>query len=163
MSDDNNREHNLWSFGWRQTGRLGVVFRDFVSRLAAGVGKPKSTPIFPFVFHFYDSQGLLTDKEETDYKMAQELAGYWITPEPKSRPESEDKGQANIPAASPIREEPPPTLNRLKQMKKMYWVPQGSLLIRSKGEGSRQQPEAQLESQSDQPQPDHPTHMESKK
>ena len=64
-------------FGALDGGRpidWGVVFRDLVLLLAAGVGKPKSTPICPFVFHLYDSQGLLTDEEEIDYKIAQELA-----------------------------------------------------------------------------------------
>ena len=113
-------------FGALDGGRLvdwGVVFRDLVSRLVAGVGKPKPTPVFPFLFHLYDSQGLLTKEEETDYKTMQELAGYQIIPELKSRPESEDEGQANTPTASPVQEEPPPTLNRLRRMKKMYWAP----------------------------------------
>ena len=33
----------------------GIVFRDLVSRLALGVGKPKPTPIYPFIFHLYDN------------------------------------------------------------------------------------------------------------
>ena len=48
----------------------GVVFQDLAQRLAARVGKLKPTLIFPFLFHLYDSQGLLTEEEETDYKTA---------------------------------------------------------------------------------------------
>ena len=32
----------------------GIVFRDMAQRLAKGVGKPKPTPICPFLFHMYD-------------------------------------------------------------------------------------------------------------
>ena len=99
----------------------GVVFRDLAQRLAKGVGKPKSTPICPYLFHLYDSQGLLTEEEDLDYKTAQELAGYWITPDPYSRLESEDEGQANIPTASPVREEPSQTPNRRR--KQTYRAP----------------------------------------
>ena len=45
----------------------GVVFRDMAQRLAKGVGKPKPTPICPFLFHLYEGQGLLTADEELDY------------------------------------------------------------------------------------------------
>ena len=86
---------------------------DLVQRLATGVGKPKPTLIRPFLFHLYDSQGLLTKDEEIDYKTAKELVGYWITPEPESRPESKDEGQANSLVTSLVREEPPLTLNQL--------------------------------------------------
>ena len=76
-------------FGALNGGRpvdWGLVFRDLALRLVAGIGKPKPTLISPFLFHLYDSQCLLTDEEKTDYKIAQELAGYWITFEPESRP-----------------------------------------------------------------------------
>ena len=58
----------------------GVVFRDLVQQLTTGVGKPKPTPICPFLFHLYNSQGLLAEDEETDYKIVKKLARYWITP-----------------------------------------------------------------------------------
>ena len=73
-----------------------------------------------------------------DYKTAQELAGYRITPNPDSRPESKDEGQANSPVASPVREEPLPIPNRRR--KQTYRVPKGSPPVRSRGEGSRPQP-----------------------
>ena len=74
-----------------------VVFRDLALWLATGVGKPKPTPTCPFMFHLYDSYGFLMEEEETDYKIAHELAKYWITPELESRLESKDKGQTNTP------------------------------------------------------------------
>ena len=89
----------------------GVVFRDLGFRLAAEVGKLKSIPISPFLFHMYESKGILTKEEETKYKTAQELQGYRITPEPGSRPQSEDEGQEEdtrdpqTPATSLVREE----------------------------------------------------------
>ena len=58
-----------------------------VQRLAKGVGKPKPTPIYPFLFHLYEGQGLLTAEEELDYRTAKEMAGYWITPDPDSQPD----------------------------------------------------------------------------
>ena len=66
-------------FGVLDGGRLvdwRVVFQDLAQQLAKRVRKPKPTPICPFLFHLYDSQGLLTEEEDTDYKTAQELAGY---------------------------------------------------------------------------------------
>ena len=81
-----------------------LVFRDLAQRLAKGVGKLKPTPICPFLFHLYDSQGLLTEDEELDYLTAKEMAGYRITPDSDSRPRSDNEGQAPIPAASPIQE-----------------------------------------------------------
>ena len=43
-------------FGALDGGRevdWGVVFRNMAQRLAKGVGKPKPTPICPFLFHLY--------------------------------------------------------------------------------------------------------------
>ena len=88
-------------FGALDSERLvdwGVVFWDLALRLAVGIGKPKPTLIFSFLFHLYNSQGLLTDEKEMDYKTAQELAGYWIILEPESKPESDEKKQANTPS-----------------------------------------------------------------
>ena len=92
-------------FGALDGGRevdWGVVFCDLAQRLAKGVGKPKPTPICPFLFHLYDKQGLLTEDKELNYRTAKEMAGYRITPDPDSRLGSEDKGAAPTPAASPI-------------------------------------------------------------
>ena len=43
------------------------VFMDLVHKLG-GARKTKPTPIFPFLFHLYKIQGLLTEEEETDYR-----------------------------------------------------------------------------------------------
>ena len=43
-------------FGALDGGRevdWGIIFRDLAHRLAKGVGKPKPTPICPFLFHLY--------------------------------------------------------------------------------------------------------------
>ena len=80
-------------FGALDGGRevdWGVVFRDMAQRLAKGVGKPKSTPICPFLFHLYERQGLLTADEELDYRTAKEMAGYRITLDPDSRPGTDE-------------------------------------------------------------------------
>ena len=65
---------------------------DLVHRQVGGAGKTKSTPICPFLYHLYESQGLLIE-EETEYRAAQELTRYWITLdlEPKSEYESESE------------------------------------------------------------------------
>ena len=129
----------------------GVVFRDLAQGLAKGIGKPKSTPIFPFLFHLYDSQGLLTEDEDTDYKTAHELTGYRIMLDPDSRLKSKDEGQANSPVASLVREEPSPTPNRRR--KQTYQAPQGLPPVRLRGKGSWPQPEHRPQPDP-QPQPD---------
>ena len=53
-----------------------VIFMELVNRLVGGAGKTKPTPIYPFLYHLYESKGLLTKDEETDYKAAQELNQY---------------------------------------------------------------------------------------
>ena len=57
-----------------------IIFMELVNRLVGGAGKTKATPICPFLYHLYESKGLLTEDEETDYKVAQELNRYRITP-----------------------------------------------------------------------------------
>ena len=39
-----------------------------INRLVGGAGKTKPTPICPFLYHLYESKGLLIEDEETDYK-----------------------------------------------------------------------------------------------
>ena len=58
-----------------------IIFMELVNRLVGGAGKTKPTPICPFLYHLYESKGLLTEYEETDYKAAQELNRYQITPD----------------------------------------------------------------------------------
>ena len=117
-------------------------------RLAKGVGKPKPIPICPFLFHLYNEQGPLTEDEELDYRTTKEMAGYWITPDPDSRPGSNDEGATPTPAASPVQEVPVRTPNRRR--KTTYRAPAGSPPVRSRGPSSPVPPEpssAQLEQQ----------------
>ena len=66
-----------------------IIFMELVNWLVGGGGKSKPTPICPFLYHLYESKGLLTEDEETDYKSAQELNRYGITPERDPGSESE--------------------------------------------------------------------------
>ena len=91
-------------FGALDGGRevdWGMVFRDMLQRLAKGVGKPKPTPICPFLFHLYEGQGLLTADEDLDYRTAKEMAGYRITLDPDSQPRSNEDEPTLAPTPSP--------------------------------------------------------------
>ena len=141
-------------FGALDGGRevdWGVVFRDMVQRLAKGVGKPKPTPICPFLFHLYEGQGLLTAEEELDYRTAKEMAGYRITPDPDSQPGSDADEPAPAPAPSP---RPGPSRTPTKRRKSMYRAPSGSPTIRSRGPSSPVPPEAQQSEQQPETRPD---------
>ena len=124
-------------FGALDGGRevdWGVVFRDMAERLAKGIGKSKPTPICLFLFHLYEGQGLLTADEELDYRTAKEMAGYRITPDPDSRPGTDEDELVPTLAPSP-RPGPLRTPNRKK--KSTYRAPSGSPLIRSRGPSSQ--------------------------
>ena len=141
-------------FGALDRGRevdWGVVFWDLAQRLAKGVGKSKSTPICPFLFHLYEGQGLLTEDEELDYRTAKEMAGYQITPDPDSRPGSHDEGAAPTPAPPLVPETPVPTPNRRR--KTTYWAPVGSPPVRSRGLSSSVPPEPSPAQPEQQPTP----------
>ena len=66
-----------------------TIFMELINRLVGGADKTKPTPICPFLYHLYESKGLLTEEEETDYKAAQELNRYRITPDRDSESDSE--------------------------------------------------------------------------
>ena len=130
-------------FGALDGGRevdWGVVFRDMVQRLAKGVGKPKPTPICPFLFHLYEGQGLLTVDEDLDYRTTKEMVGYRITPDPDSQPRSGEDEPTPAPAPSP-RSRPSRTPN--KRRKSTYRAPSGSPPVQSKGPSSPVPPEPQ--------------------
>ena len=120
---------------------------DLVHRLVGGGGKTKPTPICPFLYHLYESQGLLTEEEETDYRAAQELTRYRITPEPEPKSAHESESEVKIiTALAPSVQQPAALVsaNRVKQgkrLKQTYRALAGSPLVRSKGERSRPQPE----------------------
>ena len=128
-----------------------VVFRDMAQRLAKEVGKPKSTPICPFLFHLYEGQGLLTADEELDYRTAKEMAGYRITPDPDSQPGTDEDEPVPTPAPSP-RPGPLRTPNRRK--KSTYRAPSGSPPVRSRGPSSPVPPETQPRAQQPGSQPE---------
>ena len=130
-------------FGALDGGRevdWGVVFRDMAQRLARGVGKSKPTPIFPFLFHLYEGQGLLTADEAVDYRTVKEMAGYRITLDPDSRPGTDEDEPVPTPAPSPR-----PGLSRTPnwRRKSTYRVPSGSPPVRSRGPSSLVPPEPQ--------------------
>ena len=130
-------------FGALDGGRevdWGVVFRDMVQRLAKGVGKPKPTPICPFLFHLYEGQGLLTADEDLDYRTAKEMAGYRIIPDPDSQPGSGEDEPTPAPAPSP---QPGPSRTPNKRRKSTYRAPSGSPPVRSRGPSSPVPPEPQ--------------------
>ena len=141
-------------FGALDGGRevdWGVVFRDMVQRLAKGVGKPKPTPICPFLFHLYEGQGLLTAEEELDYRTAKEMVGYRITPDPDSQPGSDADEPAPAPAPSP---RPGPSRTPTKRRKSTYRAPSGSPTVRSRGPSSPVPLEAQPSEQQPETRPD---------
>ena len=65
------------------------IFAELINRLVGGAGKSKPTPICPFLYHLYESKGLLIEEEETDYQAAEELTPYRITPNQDPDSESE--------------------------------------------------------------------------
>ena len=141
-------------FGALDGGRevdWGVVFRDMAERLAKGVGKPKSTPICPFLFHLYKRQGLLTADEELDYRTAKEMAGYRITPDPDSRPGTDEDEPTPTPAPSP---RPGPSRMPNQRRKSTYRAPSGSPPVRSRGPSSPVPPEPQPREQQPDPHPE---------
>ena len=134
-------------FGALDGGRevdWGVVFRDMAQRLAKGVGKPKPTPICPFLFHLYEGQGVRTTDEELDYRTAKEMAGYRITPDPNSRPGTDEDKPTPTPAPSP---RPRPSQMPNRRRKSTYRAPSGSPPVRSRGPSSPVPPEPQPRAQ----------------
>ena len=112
-----------------------IIFMELVNRLVGGAGKTKPTPICPFLYHLYESKGLLTEEEETDYEAAQELNRYRITPD---RDPDSDSEVLRTTGPEPTRAVAPMNLvkrgNRLKQT---YRAPDGSPPTRSRGKGSQ--------------------------
>ena len=112
-----------------------IIFMELINWLVGGAGKTKPTPICPFLYHLYESKGLLTEDEETDYKSAQELNRYRISPD--RDPESESKVWLIV-GPEPNRMVAP--VNQVKQgnrFKHTYRAPEGSPPTRSRGESSQ--------------------------
>ena len=141
-------------FGARDGGRevnWGVLFQDMVQRLAKGVGKPKPTPICPFLFHIYEGQGLLTAEEELDYWTAKEMARYRITPDPDLRPGSDEDEPAPAPVPSPRHG---PAQTPTKRRKSTYKAFSGSPPVRSRRPSSPVPPAPQRREQQPQNRPE---------
>ena len=127
---------------------------DLVHKLVGRTRKSKPTPLCPFLFHLYDSQGHFIDEEETDYRATQELTNYKITldPEPEFGPVSEEEVEEIKAPKQPMQQLEEEWLlqrpNRLKRMKHTYPAPEESPPVQSRGEESRQHPnQPQAESQ----------------
>ena len=90
-----------------------IIFMELVNWLVGGVDKTKPTPICPFLYHLYESKGLLTKDEETDYIAAQELNRYRITPD---RDLESDSGVLRI-----MGPEPQHTATLVNQIKRGNW------------------------------------------
>ena len=129
----------------------GNVFRDMAQRLAKGVGKPKPTPICPFLFQLYEGQGLLTADEEVDYRTAKVMARYRIIPDPNSRPGMDEDEPAPNPAPSPRLG---PSRMPSRRRKSTYRAPSESLPVRSRGPSSLAPPELQPRAQQPSSQPE---------
>ena len=112
-----------------------IIFMELVNRLVGGAGKTKPTPICPFLYHLYESKGLLTEDEETDYKSAHELNRYRISPEQDPESESEVRLIAGPEPNSVVV--PVNQFKRGNRFKHMYRAPDGSPPTRSRGEGSQ--------------------------
>ena len=112
-----------------------IIFIELVNRLVGGAGKSKPIPICPFLYHLYESKGLLTEEEETDYTATKELNEYWITPE---RDPGLDSEVLRITGPEPQRA--PASVNQVKRgnrVKQTHRTPDGSPPTRSRGERSR--------------------------
>ena len=114
-----------------------IIFMELVNQKAmvGGVGKAKPTPICPFLYHLYESKGLLTEDEETDYKAAQELNRYRITLD--RDPESDSEVLRIV---GPELNRVVALVNQVKRgnrLKQTYRAPEGSPPTRSRGEGSQ--------------------------
>ena len=111
-------------------------FVELVNRLVGATStKTKPTPVYPFLYHLYESKGLLTKAEETDYRAAQELNRYQITPD---RDPDSDSEVLWITGLEPPRVATP--VNQVKRgnkKKQTYRAPEGSPPIRSREEGSQ--------------------------
>ena len=66
----------------------GIVVKDLVQRLVSGMGKPKATPICPYVFHLYHSHELLLSAEKKEYRTKEALLKYNVESEGEEDPDS---------------------------------------------------------------------------
>ena len=108
---------------------------ELVNRLVGGAGKSKPMPICPFLYHLYESKGLLIEDEETNYTATQKLNRYWITPD---QDQDSDSGVLRITGLE-LQRAPAP-MNQVKwgnRVKQTHRALEGSPPTWSRGEGSR--------------------------
>ena len=125
----------FWAMSGERSVDWSIIFMELVNRLVGRAGKIKPTLICPFLYHLYESKGLLTEDEETDYKAAQELNWYRITTD--RDPESDSEvlwivGPEPQRIVSPVNQ-----VKRGNQLKQTYRAPEGSPPTRSRGERSQ--------------------------
>ena len=112
------------ALGGEQPIDWAKIFAELVNRLVGAASKTKPTPICPFIFHLYESKGLLTEDEETDYRAVEELTWYRITPDRDPDSESEVlqiTGPAPPHVAAPVNQ-----VKRGNRRKQTYRAPDGS-------------------------------------
>lgn len=68
----------------------GIVFKELIARMVAVVGKSKPSGLSPYLFHLYESNELLLDKERIEYKAAEVMLKYDIG---QVQPEEGDKDE----------------------------------------------------------------------
>ena len=112
-----------------------VIFMELINRLVGGAGKSKPTSICHFLYHLYDSKGLLTKDEKTNYRVAQELIRYWITTD--RGPKSNSKVLRIMGLALPHVIAHVNQVKRGNKRKQMYRALDGSPPVRSRGKGNR--------------------------
>ena len=66
----------------------GIVVKDLVQRLLSGMGKPKATPICPYIFHLYHLHELLLPAEKKEYRIQEALVKHNVESEEDEDPAS---------------------------------------------------------------------------
>ena len=77
----------------REEGGLALVIKDMVKRLLAEVGKPKPTPICPYIFHFYHYAKTMKLEDKKAYKIGEAMLKDNIDPDPELEPTEEEESE----------------------------------------------------------------------
>ena len=103
----------------------GIVVKDLVQRLLSGMGKSKATPICPYVFHLYQSHGLLLPAEKKEYRIQEALVKHNVESDededptslanPDEEGSSDDSDKCESLTPSEIREIQKQDASRLKK------------------------------------------------